>query len=272
MASRLNAQPNANHCYGWRKDPRDERDFLSRAARPAAIPQKSDLSAFIPAVWDQGQQGSCTGHGTGAILTGLAIQLRLMQAAKTDPAARFSPRWLYYLGRLAINEVYQDSGAYARDILSAAVKVGACLEAIWPYPPYPSYFDAATAAPPAACAPASARHLILSYTRIVDGVDGIATALSQGHLVTLGAPWYSKWESPGPDGKLAKVNCLSKIAGGHQTYLYGHDYATEYFNGSNSWGDQWGDHGRYLLPFSALKQFKKRGGYDAHFIDVKWSE
>lgn len=257
--------------YGWRKDPRDERDYLLRAARPAVIPQRSDLSAFIPAVWDQGRQGSCTGHGTGAILTGLAIQLGLIPAAMLDPAARFSPRWLYYLGRLAIDEVYQDNGAYARDILSAAGKVGACLERVWQYPPYPSYFDAATADPPPACARQAAKHLILSYTRVVDGVDGICTALSHGHLVTLGAPWYEKWESPGSDGKLAKVSCLSKIAGGHQTYLYGHDYAARYFNGSNSWGTSWGNGGRFLLPFSAIAQFKKKGGYDAHFISVEWS-
>jgi len=194
-----------------------------------------------------------------------------VKEAKFNPTIRFSHRWLYYLGRKAINTVYEDSGAYARDIFDAVLKVGCALEEDWPYPPPPSIFEPAYALPPASCVKSASEHLILvSFVRVVDGVDGICTALGNGKLVTLGAPWFAKWENPGPEGKLATIKCWDAVAGGHQTFLYGHTYFQEVFYLQNSWGNQWANHGRCTLPFSVINQFKKKGGYDAHTVTIKW--
>ena len=257
--------------YGWIKDPWREQDKLLGAKPKGAIPTTANLSAYIPAVWNQGNQGSCTGHGIGGIITGKAIQLGLAPQAKTDPGVRFSPRWLYYLGRLAEGTVEEDAGANPGDIFDSIVTMGCAHELDWPYPVYPSDFDPKTAVPESNIVNAALAHLVPTSIRIVDGVDGICAALAAGNLVAIGAPWYTKWESTDAAGHLAKVNCLSSVAGGHETYLYGYDYTTKYLMGSNSWGTDWGNNGRYLMPFGAIDCFKKKGGYDAHIVQVTWS-
>lgn len=246
--------------HGWIKDKRDERDFLIRAVKPELIPDKIDLSEHLPTVRNQGNQGSCVGYGIGGIVTGKAIQVKVFKEW-------FSPRWIYYGGRFLGGYVHEDCGTEPRLALDWLIKYGCALESVWKYqerfdpePPTQTVFNEAKKYP------------LFSYTRVVDGVDGICTALSLGSLVAIGSPWFSKWITTDDNGKLKTIYCWDSIAGGHETLLYGYDKTTEYYNGLNSWGSKWGNEGRFLMPFSAITQFKKktRGGYDSHTISVDW--
>ena len=56
--------------YGWMPDLPDQRDFVYEAPHAAAValPPKVDLRPNCPAVYDQGQLGSCTANAiAGAI-------------------------------------------------------------------------------------------------------------------------------------------------------------------------------------------------------------
>ena len=59
-----------NRKYGWAPDLPDQRDHLYSAPQPilAKLPPKKDLRSGCPAVYDQGQLGSCTANAiSGAI-------------------------------------------------------------------------------------------------------------------------------------------------------------------------------------------------------------
>jgi hypothetical protein len=245
---------------GWIKDRRNEKDYLLTAKRAVEIKESSDLSKYLPFVRNQGGQGSCVGHGIGGILTGKTIQ-------KGIYTEWMSPRWIYYLGRFLGGYANEDCGTEPRLALDGLVKFGCLLESQWQYeerfnpsnPTIDMYIEAL-------------KKPLLFYSRVVDGVDGICTALSENNLVAIGSPWYSKWGSTDDNGKLKKPRCYNSVAGGHETFLYGHDYKTEYFNLQNSWGEDFGNEGRCLLPFSAIPCFKKHGGYDAHILEINWDK
>ncbi len=246
--------------FGHIKDRRDERDYLLRAVKPKLIPDIVDLSLILPSVRDQGNQGSCVGHGIGGILTGKAIQIKTF-------TEWFSPRWIYYLGRFMGGYVNEDCGCEPRLALDGLLKSGCALESAWPYE---SDFDPSP--PPDAAYRAAFGWPLLSYVRVVDGVDGLCTALADGNLVAIGSPWFTKWLPSPKDGKLPSIKCWDSVSGGHETLLYGYDKKAKYLKGLNSWGEDWGNDGKFLMPFSAITQFKKHGGYDSHIVRVNWTK
>ena len=115
--------------YGWICDIPDQRDHLYAApgAALAALPAKIDLRRNCPAVYDQGQLGSCTANGIAG-----AIQYdRMKQNLKPD----FTPSrlFIYYNERVIEGTVKSDSGAQIRDGIKVVAKEGDCPETEWPY-------------------------------------------------------------------------------------------------------------------------------------------
>lgn len=247
-----------NRHYGYIKDRRDERDYLLTARKAVELPDVVDLSEYLPAVRNQGSQGSCVGHGIGGILTGKAKQLNCFEEW-------FSPRWIYYGGRYLGGYVNQDCGTEPRLALEWLSKYGCLLESCWKYE---EKFN--PAAPAESLFTESIKWPLFSYTRVVDGIDGICSALASGNFVAIGSPWFSKWNNTDNEGRLKKPYCWNSIDGGHEYLLYGYNKNIGYFEGMNSWGAEWGKGGKMLVPFQAIPMFKKRGGYDAHIVEVNW--
>jgi C1A family cysteine protease len=244
--------------FGWNKDKRDDRDRL-RGKALYGLPSVVDLSMLLPSVRDQGNLGSCTGFGIGGNLTGCAIQ----QDAYTE---WFSPTWIYNGARLLEGTLLYDDGAYPRDCLEFIREYGCLLEHFRPYTDKLDKSDP-TQWP---VAPEALKWPIVSYTRCVDGIDGIKSALAAGHLVSIGSPWYSSWMYPDANG-----NCPDSydfVAGGHEYLCYGYDSGRKILLCQNSWGKSWGNGGRFTIPFSAIDEFKFDGGYDAHYVNVDWGD
>lgn len=241
---------------GWKKDQRDERDYL-RGRVAVALPDTADLSAYLPSVRDQGNLGSCTGFGIGGNLTGTAKQ----QGAYTE---WFSPTWIYNGARLIDGSLGEDCGAYPRDCLEFIRANGSLLEHLHPYK------DTLDTTDPTkwACAPEALKWPIVNYTRLVDGVDGILGALAGVHLVSIGTPWYGSWSEPDANGIMSEN--YRSVAGGHEYLCYGYDSIKKLIYCQNSWGAGWGKSGRFAIPFSAVDAFKADGGYDAHIVAVDW--
>jgi len=243
---------------GWIKDKRDERDFLVSAKPPKEIPDTANLKSIIPPLRNQWYQSACTGHGIGGIITGKAIQ-------KDVYTEWVSPNWIYYGGRLLGGYAQLDCGASPRLCLDFLIKYGVLLESQWPYK---QEFEA--------IAPTDANYIealkrpLLTYTRVVDGVDGLCSAIADNELVAIGSPWPDEWMETDKDGRLTVLNDGVNTDSGHEYYVFGYDRNIEYFNGVNSWGEKWGKQGKMLIPFQAINWFKKNGGYDAHIVDINW--
>lgn len=244
---------------GWKKDKFDRRDYIHKVAAKK-IPEKFILPN-VPSVRDQGNVGSCVGFGLGANLTGLAMS----QKVYTE---WFSPNWIYNGARFIEGTLNQDAGAYPKDGLAWLRTKGCLLEHFWPYNPTrldptspPSKFDAEAAKRP-----------LLAYYRVTGGALSICDVISQGYYVSIGTPWFAKWMRVSANGLLPVVTPNDIIAGGHETCLFGYDQSKKLFYGINSWGTSWGDKGKFYMPFQAFSVFGAVGGYDAHYINVSWSE
>ena len=117
--------------YGWTPDLPDFRDHLFEAAPDALaqLPPKIDLRDQCPAVYDQGQLGSCTANAIGA-----ALQFDQKKQHETDflPSRLF----IYYSEREHEGTINDDAGAMIRDGIKCVNRLGAPPETDWPYDIY----------------------------------------------------------------------------------------------------------------------------------------
>jgi hypothetical protein len=248
---------------GWKKDTFDKRDYLFRAKPWVALPNSvPENAAYLPAIRDQGNVGSCVGFGIGANLV-----------ARDKLLARYldwySPTWIYNGARYIEGTLMFDLGCYPRDALHWLYMKGCLLEYLWPYDP--EKLD--TTPPPSSLEPEAAKHPLLSYYRVVDGVEGICSCLADHHFVSIGTPWPDKWMHREPfNGDLEEITVSDLSNAGHETCLYDYDLELERVFGINSWSEEWGNKGLFSMPFSAFDVFKQAGGYDAHYIGLTAAE
>jgi hypothetical protein len=249
--------------FGHKKDKFDGRDYLHKMALPEALPHEpfhTNVNLGIPSVRDQGQSSSCVGFGIGANLTIAAN----MQNVSLGLIQYISPTDIYNGARYIEGTLADDAGCYPRDALDWLKKKACLPEAFWSYIGFeqrsrPSFLDAE-----------AAKYPLLAYYRVDNGTDGICSALASGFPVSIGIPWPSKWMNP-RDGVCPVIKYSDSIAGGHEVCIYGYDLPTQRFYVINSWGKDWGNLGTCTIPFSAFNIFKLWGGYDAHYVEIKWT-
>lgn len=242
------------HIAGWSKDIFSNKDYLYKAVLKTEIPDIVSLKKYMPPVRNQGNIGSCVGHGIGANLGARAKQANIY----VEP---FSPTWIYNGARYIEGTLNQDVGCRPRNALDWLNKQGCLLEHYWPYNPL--ILDKSS--PPSKFNEEAKKHPLIAYHRVVGGVDGVCEALADGQCVSIGNPWFDKWLTV-KNGVLPDVTKSDDVIGGHETTIWGCNKNKKVFYGQNSWGLTWGDKGHYTMPFSALDTFKSLGGYDAHVI------
>lgn len=247
--------------FGAIKDRRDERAFLHQTVPFEKLPPKIDLSKYLVPVNNQGNLGACTGFGIGGNIASTFNQLG-------EKLGWFSPMWIYNGERLLEGTLDEDSGAQPVDGFRWLVNNGGLLEKYHPYKDILDKTDPTTwEADGKKCSDLAKDYPVLSYVRCVDGETGLCSALAQCHFVSLGSPWYESWMEYGENsGSLSQDH--SQVAGGHETLLYGYDLKKRVFYGQNSWGEGWGHGGRYVMPFAAIKAFKRDGGYDGMYLSL----
>jgi hypothetical protein len=239
---------------GWLKDTYDPNDYL-HTMRVTPVPEEwSNLDLLTP-VRSQGQISSCYGQTMGNAVDGRKKRLGIF-------AERSSATWFYNGARYLAGTLAFDIGVHPRNALEWWRMQGTLLEQYWPYDM--ANFDST--------APSSLRQKQAdlfansAYFRVVDGIDGLCDALSSRHLVAFGCPWFEEWRPSPPCGILPVPTMSSVLAGGHGTLYHSYSKARGFYYGVNSWGLNWGDNGKYAMPFEAIDILKRRGGYDAHYL------
>jgi hypothetical protein len=244
--------------FGWKKDKFDRRDYL-HIPRLKEIPPVVILDSLLPNVRDQGSVGSCVGFGIGANLVSKAKTYNIYEEW-------FSPTWIYNGARFIEGSLDQDIGCFPKDALDWLVKMGTLLERFWPYDP----IKLDKSAPSTERQKQAVKYEDFAYYRVDNGIEGICSAIADGHFVSIGSPWFEKWliYREGVFGWpiLKEVDADDNVAGGHETCLYGYDKNQAILYGMNSWGTDWGISGFYQMHFSSIDVFKEVGGYDAHYI------
>ena len=233
--------------YGWIPDMPDHRDLLYSAPVVAlhALPAKFDLRTKCPAVYDQGQLGSCTANAIAA-----AIQFDQMKQG-IKPIFVPSRLFIYYNERTIEGTIDSDSGAMIRDGIKSVSKQGACPEPEWPY-----NIAQFKTKPTTQCYKDAAKHQAVLYQRLMQSLNQMKGCLASGYPFVFGFSVYDSFESQ----TVAKTGIVPMPApkeqnlGGHAVLAVGYDDAQQRFIVRNSWGTGWGIKGYFTMPYSYLTE------------------
>lgn len=227
--------------YGWKPDLPDFRDFKFTAPRPVVkkLPSKVDLRPKCPAVYDQGQLGSCTGNAIAA-----AFQFELMK--QKAPVFAPSRLFIYYNERVIEDTVNSDNGAQIRDGIKSITHQGVCPEPMWPY-----NISEFAQKPHAVCYTDALKHTAIDYSRIEQSLDLMRSCLAEGYPFVGGFTVYNSFESQ----QVANTGIVNipgpgeQTVGGHAILVVGYDDAQKRFIVRNSWGTGWGMKGYFTIPY-----------------------
>jgi len=223
--------------FGYVRDKVDDRDKTYRLKRPGLAPpstHRKNIGQF-PWRYDQGNIGSCVGHGVCETFKRV-LQVRNLQ--HFDPSRLFA----YYIAR---EDKLADTGASIRDAIKAINKLGICSEQVWPYLPE-KYADR----PPDVAFTEAEMHQCLCYARVGQTKLDIMDAVSNGYPVVYGKQLYESFMSQeaAKTGIIRKPKrCREEHYGGHCMVIF--DYDETGTVELNSWGDAWGQAGVCHVPW-----------------------
>ena len=231
--------------YGWNPDLPDFRDhhYEAPAEVAAGLPERVDMRDECPAVYDQGQLGSCTANAIGG-----ALEFDQMKQGEADPFVP-SRLFIYYEERDMEGTINSDSGAMIRDGIKVVNRLGAPPESDWPYdiskfdqkPPQQAYDDAKL-------------NQALEYQRIHRDLTQMKTCLASGFPFVFGFRVYESFESQEvtDTGRAPMPEVGERALGGHAVLAVGYNDNIDRFIVRNSWGPAWGRDGYFTLPFDYL--------------------
>jgi C1A family cysteine protease len=230
--------------YGWIPDLPDARDHVYAAPREvlARLPSNVDLRPQCPAVYDQGELGSCTANAIGG-----AMEFERLKQKLSDfvPSRLF----IYYNERVIEGTVGTDSGAQIRDGIKTVATQGACPETEWPYD-----ISKFTQAPPQQCYTDALKDRAVSYSRVVRTLNQMKGCLAAGYPFVFGFTVYESFESQAvaESGNVPMPSPGEQVLGGHAVMAVGYDDSTTRFIVRNSWGAGWGLKGHFTMPYAYL--------------------
>lgn len=230
---------------GWLPDVPDHRDHLY-AAHPRYLlnlPSKVDLTPKCPAVYDQGDLGSCTANAIGA-----AIQFdQLKQKLKMTfvPSRLF----IYYNERAIEGSVMSDSGAQIRDGIKSVGDKGVCPETEWPYD-----ITKFAVVPTHKCYGDAWHHKAVTYQRLIQNLNQMKGCLASGYPFVFGFSVYYSFMSDqvAQTGHAPMPSPNESLQGGHAVMAVGYDDTNQWFICRNSWGTGWGMNGYFTLDYAYL--------------------
>jgi len=227
----------SKHALGRHADLPDQRDFKFSLSRTTGAAHPIAYRAKNFGIYDQGNLGSCVGHGvTGAF--------RQLLAHENLPDYVGSRLGVYYGAREIENTVAVDAGASIRDGVKVVNNTGLMPEIMWPY--IESAF--ATKPPPAAYA-AAKKHIAIQYQSVDNkDYDACCRAIYQNGNLIIGITVYESFESDvvARNGKVPLPQPKEQVLGGHCMRAIG--YTPKNLIIANSWGTGWGDFGLCYLP------------------------
>lgn len=208
-------------------DPRDRRHLM-------APPPATELPPFrywqLGPVLDQGNTGTCVGHGWRDRLNAAPIKVK----PTVGPDA-----FAIYRGA-CLNDEWTDNddqdldwGSSVRGGAKFLASLGYVGEYVWA-------FDVDTA---------------------VDYVLGQAP-------VVLGINWYSSFDRPDKH-HLIRITPAARIRGGHCLLMYGANRKSGLASLQNSWGARWGNHGRCQIPLEDLDRLVREDGEACDAVELR---
>jgi C1A family cysteine protease len=231
--------------YGWIPDLPDQRDFTYAVPSHVAadMPPSVDLRDKCPAVYDQGQLGSCTGNAIAG-----ALEFDMMKQGMADVSTP-SRLFIYYNERVMEGTIGTDSGAQIRDGIKSVADQGDCPETEWPYD-----ISKFAQQPPQTCYTDAAKERAVLYQSVNQNLADMKGCLAEGYPFVFGFTVYKSFESDAvaKTGNVPMPKPREKVVGGHAVLAVGYDDDERVFICRNSWADSWGDAGYFYMPYAYL--------------------
>jgi len=229
---------------GWKPQFPDYRDLklTLKADDVTSLPSKVDLRNLCPAVYDQGDLGSCTANSIAG-----AYEFEKMK--QKQPYFIPSRLFIYYNERVLEGTVKTDSGAQLRDGIKTVVKQGVCPETEWPYT---KNFKSK---PSSKCYKDAKKNEVTQYLAVTQTANQLKGCLALGYPYVFGFTVYSSFmtEQVAQTGIMPMPSADDSVEGGHAVMAVGYDDSKQVYIIRNSWGDGWGDKGYFYMPYAYMQ-------------------
>lgn len=223
--------------FGWKPQKPDFRDrkFTFEVMK---LPPSIDYRPECPAVYNQGDLGSCTANAIAFL-----CEFDWMKEKKPNlyiPSRLF----IYYNERVIEGTVDSDSGAELRDGIKSLNKWGFCPESLWPYD-----INEFAVKPPADAYSTALKEIVKQYGSIEQNQTAMQTALVTGFPIVIGFTVYESFmsEQVASTGIVPMPGPNESVVGGHAVAIVG--YNEQGWIVRNSWGTDWGMQGYFIMPY-----------------------
>ena len=215
----------------------DLRDYVATTQK-TAFPEDFELGV-MPEVKSQGSVGSCVAHA-------LSILTEYFNEKETGKFTKMSTGYIY--GNRTLS-AYKGEGMITRDAIKTLSKYGNVS-----YEKFPNNIEVPDA--------------IEEYEKVADSLESVGTPyriqsyfrlntdedikahLMDGNLVVFAMYWYDDIKIV--DGVMVTDQVKTSKTGGHCMVIYG--WNERGWLVQNSWGSDWGDGGRFVLPYNVSKK------------------
>ena len=235
---------NPNMTFGVIRQEPDAQDMPARMPPPAKA-QRVDLRKWASPVEQQGNIGGCFANA----LVGL-LELQDTKNGKFKDKSRL---FNFYNTHAIAGTLGKDIGATIRDTMKAAQKFGICDEVMWPYDTNKCWIK-----PPPQCYTQALGYKITAYKYIPSGnVDAAKGFIDQGYPIEMGMDLFKQFTNSemALNGLLRMPGSGEKTIGGHAVAVVGFDDVKQRFMVRNSWGQNWGDHGYFYMPYDYYRDY-----------------
>lgn len=222
----------------------DPRDYQFAIATDN-LPPAADLRQYAGGIENQGRLGACSGH---AAVSALEILLE-----RSGQFRNLSRLFAYYIFRELNGTVSSDTGVPLRVVMKALNKYGICSETIWPYREDWWYVT------PNADAFKDASSLKVERYERITSFSNLTIPLIQGALAR-GLPVVAGIDiCPSLNNLRGSIDTQNYKGTFLEPYYSSHAICIVGYNSrgliiENSWGNEWGDNGYFLMPYEVVQK------------------
>ncbi|PIQ23768.1 hypothetical protein COW36_20530 [bacterium (Candidatus Blackallbacteria) CG17_big_fil_post_rev_8_21_14_2_50_48_46] len=230
----------------------DGQTFSIMANRPQVV----DLRPGFSPIYNQGATNACVGFSS---IGGFGEYF----ARKRGWNMRFSPRFLWNMGRKMEGTLAENTGMMISDAQRILDAYGMMPDQSFPFPVLdpeqnPALFNQLLTEQPNSAQIAEAKKFRFSQGwKQINTVSAMRTALADGKPVVFGIAVFRSIGMTGPDGLIPNPGPNDEFLGGHAVVAVGYDNTRKVFIIRNSWGQEWGDKGYGYLSYDFFRSVLK---------------
>ena len=207
----------------------------------------------MPAVYDQGQLGSCVDNATAG-----AVEYAWLKQGKPN---HYTPSrlYLYWNARFLEGTTDEDSGSTIHDGIRAIAEHGFVPETQWPYD-----INKFKLKPPADLYASAEKEIIDDYGFLDQSSHALKLALAAGFPVIIGFSVFASFQT----AEVARTGIMpmprpghEELRGGHGVLVVGYNDAHKWFIVRNSWSARWGDKGYFYMPYGVIDDPQLSGDF-----------